>query len=62
MSLVGKVAKELVGFVGVLLDPLLKPVKERPNPNASKKKFLVRIFFGGAGWGPKLQIALSKFA
>ena len=54
MSLVGKVAKELVGFVGVLLDPLLKPVKERPNPNASKKKtfkFLVRIFFLGGGVG-----------
>ena len=55
MSLVGKVSKELVGFVGVLLDPLLKPVKERPNPNASKKKktfkILVRIFFflGGGG-------------
>ena len=66
MSLVGKVAKELVGFVGVLLDPLLKPVKERPNPNASQKKktssFLLGFFFWGAGWGPKLQIALSKFA
>ena len=56
MSLVGKVAKELVGFVGVLLHPLLKPVKGRPNPNASKKKktfkFLVRNFFfrGVGGW------------
>ena len=62
MSLVGKVAKELVGFVGVLLDPLLKPVKERPNPNASQKKkktfkFLVRIFFfwGGGALNYKLH-------